>query len=72
MRDAKQNGREPAMPFSGQHIEYTGLTKREQFAGLALQGLMVGQRGSQDPAVNATIAVRHADALLVELNDSKG
>ena len=45
-----------------------GLTKREHFAGLAMQGLLVncGRRGSKFDGVNKE-AVVQADALLAEL-----
>jgi len=49
-----------------------GLTKREWFAGLAMQALISGKWASPDysntsPDEIAPIALRHADALLSEL-----
>jgi hypothetical protein len=43
-----------------------GLTKREHFAGLAMQGLM--QTPLETPEDIAQLAVEHADALILELN----
>lgn len=74
------NANEPAFPISvqrGQSGEYWteqegGLTKREYFAALAMQGLVDFVPGC--PAIDekdakhiATYAVRCADALLTEL-----
>ena len=45
-----------------------GLTKREYFAGLAMQGLMAGKHFEQyDYVVAAKVSVRAADALLAAL-----
>jgi hypothetical protein len=46
-----------------------GLTKREYFAGLALQGILAGSAGSVAPgaSVMAAAAITLADALLEEL-----
>lgn len=74
---ARINGAEHA--FARPYSEYgqsqsAGLTKREYFAGLALQGLIasftekaaIGSWGTEIPeAVN--VAVKYADALLLEL-----
>ena len=56
----------------------TGLTKREYFAGLAMQGLMVqsiaGRHNHNDEPNNkyrAKFAVDMADALLKQLNETK-
>ena len=61
----------PAMPVSGDmryDTIYSGLTKREHFAGLAMQGLC------SDPNMNALglveLAVVTADALLKALETS--
>lgn len=46
-----------------------GLTKREYFAGLAMQGLIIESvDGLEDIA---PLAVQHADALLAELEKAK-
>ena len=44
----------------------TGLTKREHFAGLAMQGLLA----HYGTVVNETCAVGFADALLKELDNA--
>jgi hypothetical protein len=52
-----------------------GLTKREYFAGLAMQGIMANSDGIpfEDKKVIAKIAVAQADALLSALSgDTKG
>jgi hypothetical protein len=79
----------PAMPQSGDNIEQwndprnpkagtyfaTGLTKREHFAGLAMQGLChaIDSQGTwaHDPKTVAESAVTYADALLAELDKVK-
>jgi len=52
---------------------HAGLTKREYFAALAMQGLLAAEAGeavfSSDAAL-VSCAVRHADALLARLEDS--
>jgi len=54
-------------------VSYAGLTKREYFAALAMQGLLAAEAGeavfSSDAAL-VSCAVRHADALLARLEDS--
>lgn len=51
------------------HVDYPGLTKREYFAAMAMQGLMVDYRNSiSDEHDNAKYAVRAADALIKALN----
>lgn len=51
------------------NIEYVGLTKREQIAAMALQGLLAGNVvcGSMGFDDFANDAVKLADALLAEL-----
>lgn len=44
-----------------------GLSKREYFAGLAMQGLLANS-GNETYATMAAWAVRHADALIEALN----
>ena len=68
------NGDTPAFPFEGGanngQQPYDGLTKREYFAGLALQGLLAGKytfTGGDDPV---TGAIEYADALLKALGES--
>lgn len=50
-----------------------GLTKREYFAAMALQGILAGTSGVESlasigPSGWASVAVSHADALMAELN----
>ena len=51
-----------------------GLTKREYFAGLAMQGLLVnmGRNRIRDAHHAAQEAVECADALIEQLNQSEG
>jgi hypothetical protein len=62
---------DPAFPFSvskgKQVIEGVGLTKREYFAGLAMQGLLHGPTAAM-AADYAANAVQMADALLAALS----
>jgi hypothetical protein len=52
--------------------QYIGLTKREHFAGLAMQGL-VTLKGADcgDTDITAVQCLRMADSLLAELDKSK-
>jgi len=54
-------------PLGGVDIDYHGLTKREYFAGLAMQG-MLSQGWNSEVQSCAAIAVMLADALLKELD----
>ena len=49
--------------------DYMGLTKREHFAGLAMQGLL-SHNGNKDADVCASYAIEYADALLKALEVS--
>jgi hypothetical protein len=55
---------------------YVGLTKREHFAGLAMQGLChaIDSQGTwaHDAETVADAAVTYADALLAQLDKGKG
>lgn len=58
-------------------IDYPGLTKRELFAAMALQGmisnhLVVPHFKSSDYETYAKGAISHADALLAELERTNG
>ena len=64
---------EPAFPLP-QYSEASGLTKREYFAGLAMQGLLANSDGKiASLSVQATteISIEMADALLYELETTK-
>ncbi len=52
-------------------IYHPGLTKREHFAGLALQGLLSSEVHAS-PEVFAKYAVKAADALLAALDSQQG
>lgn len=64
----------PASPIFNQHghsSQYKGLTKREHFAGLAMQSLLKTVpifENSMSPAEIAGDACVYADALLAELD----
>lgn len=77
-----ENGKEPINPHlvythSGEVQEYSmGLTKREYFAGLAMQGILASNteglaRGMIDVTGLIQSAVRSADELLKELEKTK-
>ncbi len=61
-------GNQPAFPRSGQHGEnIDGMTLRQYYAGLAMQGLLAcGGNGYADEH-GAQLAVKSADALIAEL-----
>ena len=76
---AQNNSKQPAFPHTWSiegpdgSVETTiihGLTKREYFAGLALQGLFASVEGNNFPLTVACAkkAVEAADALLLELS----
>lgn len=70
LSSAESNGRMPvhAVPSDGMHAPYDGLTKRELFAAMAMQGLFShGAIAPCESAVAADYAVRAADYLLKEL-----
>lgn len=48
--------------------ESSGLTKRELFAAMAMQGLLTSGVDKNAAHINAIYAVQHADALINELN----
>ena len=62
-------GTESAYPTSFKKHDDIGLTKREYFAGLAMQGLV--SRAGENPSValDTELAVNLADALLEALED---
>jgi hypothetical protein len=63
---AKANGRENAFPDQ----RWNGLTKREWFAGMALQGLLASQVRSFEACV--TMSIIAADDTLKQLAESDG
>lgn len=81
-----KNGDLPAMPVDTAQLYESrcnggswelgslGLTKREQFAAMAMQGLLASLTADDNfsPAQIARSAVLNADALLAELERTKG
>jgi hypothetical protein len=62
------NGDKPAHPANqGWHTD-GGLTKREHFAAMAMQGMLSGRTEYEDPVIDVRNAVFLADALLKELD----
>jgi hypothetical protein len=67
---------DPHTPINAQLLKFTdgtscvvvGLTKREYFAGLAMQGLLHVIKEDDRPSTVAKAAVGTADALIDELN----
>jgi hypothetical protein len=79
----RTNRNEPAYPLE-KNISisecFAGLTKREHFAGLAMQGLLAnqtvrdilsGNNGMQVPDLIAEYSLQYADALIEELNKTE-
>lgn len=61
----------PAYPIPREfrHDTYDGLTKREHFAAMAMQGLLANPELSQQSYdTTAACAIKQADALLAALN----
>lgn len=70
--DAKTNGALPAHPCEFDYInsnrsEACGLTKRELFAAIAMQGIVTNWQHDWFPENHAKFAVECADALLAAL-----
>jgi hypothetical protein len=66
-----ENSKQAAYPFyatdnEGRTVQNEGLTKREYFAGLAMQG-MCAQFGHGKPEDYAKRAIEYADELLKQL-----
>jgi len=64
----RANSRRPARPTNGMlKSDNNGLTKREHFAGLAMASLCAMGTDNMAYSYYAESAVKHADALLKEL-----
>ena len=71
-----ENGKQGAFPKRADGAPQTGLTKREYFAGLAMQGMLANLNGAMmkggtktlHPDHIAEMSVIHADAVLRELD----
>ncbi len=63
----------PIFDSDGEHfMKHGGLTKREYFAGLALQGILSSPAlnlAEYDPSLNACLAIQAADILIHTLNE---
>jgi acetyl-CoA acetyltransferase len=70
-----ENGEQPITPTYYKETEFVGLTKREYFAGLAMQGLLHTYNGqlpfNEIAGAFAMESVIMADALLAELEKTK-
>lgn len=64
------NGNEPAFAACDPSYLQSGLTKREYFAAMALQGLLAKGTNAM-PEVFAKAAVIAADELIKSLNETK-
>ena len=58
-------GNLPAYPIEAEKTYYLGLTKRELFAAMAMQGMLAYGENTYDPCV---YAASYADRLIAELN----
>ena len=72
MENKETKPNEPINPIDYSNDNYVtrGLTKREYFAAMALQG-MLAKYGSDYQVNNAKEAIYWADALIKELNKTK-
>ena len=66
----------PAMPYLDDYISthqqeiYTGLTKREHFAGLAMQGFIAaGVMGMPNASEIAELSIKYAEEVLRQLGE---
>lgn len=62
----KKNTDSPAFPSTVR--DNNGLTKREYFAAIILQGLCAGRTESEPPGAEVAMAVELADLLLMHLD----
>lgn len=66
------NGNEPANPIESNSAYRGGLTKREYFAGLAMQGVCSTDSAMVNSSqILAEWSVEMADALLIQLRKNK-
>jgi hypothetical protein len=67
-----ENGKKSAFPLDGNHTGHPdtiGLTKREYFAGLAMQGMLSNPNKTSNPIQISLDAVMYADELLKQLSN---
>ena len=64
---------ESSEPIYGYEKSHVGLTKREYFAGIALQGLVVSYQVTDCEYINriTSLSVKISDKLIEELNKEK-
>jgi hypothetical protein len=73
MKNGKQPAFQTSIGMSNSEMEHMGLTKREHFAGLAMQGLLSSRRWNYEPFNEDTpywtskFAIEIADELLKQL-----
>ncbi len=64
-----ENGKQPITALNyNESYSFEGLTKREYFAGLAMQGMLSNPATYGDREIMMIEAVKNADALLLELD----
>ncbi|NJO73319.1 MAG: hypothetical protein HC833_05840 [Leptolyngbyaceae cyanobacterium RM1_406_9] len=74
----RTDSHDPAFPLFCQHIEpssvaFYGLTKREYFAAMAMQGLIAADTDFEKTALEVSRwAVSQADSLIERLNETVG
>lgn len=72
MQTNKDDSAFPIFDSSGEHfLKHGGLSKREYFAALALQGILSSPALNPDeynPSLNACLAIEAADILIYRLN----
>ena len=71
LESARDNGNLLAFPINERIPFHTGLTKREYFAGLAMQGMLANPETYGDREIMMHAAVENADTLLKELHSKK-
>lgn len=62
----------PAFPIVTANTVQSGMTKREYFAALAMQGYFSSDHAYQKPSETARWAVEQADALIEALKEDQG
>lgn len=67
--ESQQYDPDTGMTLTTDYTVSDGLTKREHFAILAMQGILSHSFGSGNPEDCAICALQNADALIKELND---
>ena len=64
------NGERPAFPIKCNNIVYAGITKREHFAGLAMQGLLANPEFREWDSIRIVKeSIVTADELLKQLDN---